>query len=74
MYHCHLYLIFNSTPTFIDTLTCPSNKTNFSWAIATDKDLGDYKNLTRIYCKDVHVDDVVKCSDVNCKYHDHLKQ
>ena len=26
---------FNSTPTFIDTFTCPSNKTNFNWAIAT---------------------------------------
>ena len=27
---------FNSTPTFIDTFTCPNNKTNFNWAIATD--------------------------------------
>ena len=65
---------FNSSPTFNDTFTCPSNKTNFNWAIATDKDLTDYKYLTRIYCKDIHVDDVVKCSDVNCKSHDHLKQ
>ena len=40
---------FNSTPTFIDTFTCPGNKTNFNWAIATDKDLTDYKYLTRIY-------------------------
>ena len=39
-----------------------------------DKDLTDYKYLTRIYCKDIHVDDVVKCSDVNCNSHDHLKQ
>ena len=52
-------LDFNSTPTFIDTCTCPSNKTNFNWA--------DYKYLTRMYCKDIYVDDVVKCSD-------HLKQ
>ena len=51
---------FNSFPTFNDTFTCPSNKTNFNWAIATDKDLTDYKYLTRIYCKDIHVDDVVK--------------
>ena len=65
---------FNSSPTFNDTFTCPSNKTNFNWARATDKDLTDYKYLTRIYCKDIHVDDVVKCSDVNCKSHDHLKQ
>ena len=57
---------FNSTPTFIDPCTCLSNRTNFNWA--------DYKYLTRIYCKDIHVDDVVKCSDVNCKSHDHLKQ
>ena len=65
---------FNSFPTFNDTFTCPSKKTNFNWAIATDNDLTDYKYLTRIYCKDIHVDDVVKCSDVNCKSHDHLKQ
>ena len=65
---------FNSFPTFNDTFTCPSNKTNFNWAIATDNDLTDYMYLTRIYCKDIHVDDVVKCSDVNCKSHDHLKQ
>ena len=65
---------FNSSPTFNDTFTCPSNKTNFNWAIATDKDLTDYKYLTRIYCKDIHVNDVVKCSNVNCKSHDHLKQ
>ena len=29
--------------------------------------------LTSVYCKDIHIDDVVKCSDVNCKSHDHLK-
>ena len=62
---------FNFFPTFNDTFTCPSNKTNFNWAIATYKDLTDYKYLTRIYCKDIHVDDVVKCSDVNCNSHDH---
>ena len=39
---------FNSSPTFNDTFTCPSNKTSFNWAIATDKDLTDYKYLTRI--------------------------
>ena len=30
--------------------------------------------IIRIYCKNIHVDDVVKCSDVNCKSYDHLKQ
>ena len=65
---------FNSSSTFIDTFTCPSSKTNFNWEIATDKDLADYKYSTRIYCKDIYVADVVKCSDVNCKSHDHLKQ
>ena len=65
---------FNFFPTFNDTFTCPSNNTNFNWAMATDKDLTDYKYLTRIYCKDLHVHDVVKCSDVNCKSHDHLQQ
>ena len=65
---------FNSFLTHNDTFTCPSNKTNFNWATATDKDLADYKYLTRIYCKDMYVNDVVKCSDVNCKSHDHLKQ
>ena len=29
---------FNTTPAFIDTSTCPSNKVNFNWAKATDKD------------------------------------
>ena len=38
-------LDFNSSPTLNDTFTCPSNKTNFNWAIATDKDLTDYKYL-----------------------------
>ena len=49
---------FNSTSTFIDTFTCPSNKTTFNWAKATDKDLIDYTYLTRGYCKDVDVVDV----------------
>ena len=65
---------FNSTPTFIDTFTYPSNKTNFNWAKATDKDLADFKYLTRIFCNNIQVDDVVKCSDVNYKSPDYLKQ
>ena len=51
-------------------LHVPATKLILTWAIATDKDLIDYKYLTRIYCKNIHVDDVVKCSDVNCKSHD----
>ena len=53
---------------------CPSNKVNFHWAKATEKDLLDYKYLTRMYCNDIHVVDVVKCYDVNCKAHEHIEQ
>ena len=59
---------------FISTYTCPSNKVNFNWTKATDKDLIDYKYLTRMYCKNIHAADIVKCNDVNCKSHDHLNQ
>ena len=38
---------FNSSPTFNENFTCPSNKTNFNRAISTNKDLTDYKYLTR---------------------------
>ena len=65
---------FNSTLAFIDSSTCPSNKVNFNWTKATDKDLLDYSYLTSIYCKNIHVVDVVKCDDVNCKSHEHVEQ
>ena len=38
---------FNSSPTFNENFTCPSNKTNFNWAIATDKDLTQNKETIR---------------------------
>ena len=53
---------------------CPSNKVNFNWTKATDKDLIDYKYLTPIYCKNIHAADVVKYNNVNCMSHDHLNQ
>ena len=65
---------FNSTLAFIDSSKCPSNKVNFNWTKATDKDLLDYSYLTSIYCKNIHVVDVVKCDDVNCKSHEHVEQ
>ena len=65
---------FITTPAFIDTSTCPSNKVNFNWEKATDKDLLDYKYLTRMYYNDIHVVDVVKCHDVNCKSHELIEQ
>ena len=65
---------FNSTLTFIDSSTCPSNTVNFNWTKATEKDLLDYNYLTGIYCKDIHVVDVVKCHDVNCKSNEHVEQ
>ena len=60
--HIPLSFVFDfmCTPTFIDTYTCPSNKVNFNWTKATDKDLLDYKYLTRMYCKNIHATDVVK--------------
>ena len=64
---------FNSTLAFIDSSTCPSNKVNFNWTKATDKDLLDCSYLTSIYCKNIHVV-VVKCDDVNCKSHEHVEQ
>ena len=27
-----------------------------------------------MYCNDIHVVDVVKCHDVNCKSHEHIEQ
>ena len=47
--HIPLSFVFDfmCTPTFIATYTCPSNKVNFNWTKATDKDLIDYKYLTR---------------------------
>ena len=74
--HIPLSFVFDfmCTSTFIDTYTCPSNKVNFNWTKATDKDLIHYKYLTRMYCKNIHAADVVKCNDVNCKYHDHLNE
>ena len=72
MYHYQLYLIL-LPPLFLLT-PCPSNKVNFHWAKATEKDLLDYKYLTRMYCNDSHVVDVVKCYDVNCKAHEHIEQ
>ena len=67
--HVPLSVAFNlnSTLAFIDSSTCPSNKDNFNWTKATDKDLLDYSYLTSIYCKNIYVVDVVKCDDVNCK-------
>ena len=67
--HIPLSAVFDyiTTPDFIDTSTFPSNKVNFNWEKATDKDLLDYKYLTRMYCNEIHVVDVVKCHDVNCK-------
>ena len=65
---------FNSTLAFIDSSTCPSNKVNCNWTKATDKDILDYSYLTSIYCKNIHVVDVVKCVDVNCKSHEHVEQ
>ena len=59
-------IIIITTTAFIDTTTCLSNKVNFNWDKATDKDLLDYKYFTRRYCNDIHVVDVVKCDDVNC--------
>ena len=72
--HIPLSFVFDliCTPNFIETSTCPSKKVNFNWTKATDKDLIDYKYLTRIYCKNIYAADVVKCNDVNCKSHDHL--
>ena len=48
--HVPLSAVFDfiTNPVFIDTSTCPSNKVNFNWAKATDKDLIDYKYLTSI--------------------------
>ena len=39
-----LSTVFNivTTPAFIDTSTCPSNKVSFNWAKATDKNVLDY--------------------------------
>ena len=73
--HVPLSNVFNffTTPACIDTSTCPSNKDNFNWDKAADKDLLDYKYLTRMYCNDIVVD-VVKCHDVNCKSHEHIEQ
>ena len=74
--HVPLSAVFDfiTTPVFIDSSTCPSYKVNYNWPKATDKDLLDYKYLTSIYCNDIHVVDVVKCHDVNCKSHEHIKQ
>ena len=74
--HVPLAAVFDfiTSPVFIDTSTCPSNKVNFNWAKATDKDLLDYKYLTSIYCNEIQVVDVVKCHDVSCKSHEHIKQ
>ena len=47
---------------------------DFNWTKAIDNDLIDYKYLTRMYCKNIHAADVVKCNDVHCKSHDHLNQ
>ena len=64
---------FNSTLVFIDSSTCPSNKVNFNWTKATDKDLLDYSYLTSIYCKNIHdIDVVTVIDDVNCKSHEHV--
>ena len=63
---------FNSTLAFIDLSTCPSNKVNFNWTKATDKNLLDYSYLTSIYCKNIHVVDVVKCDDDHCKSHEYV--
>ena len=43
--HIPLSFVFDfmCTLTSIDTYTCPSNKVNFNWTKATDKDLLDYK-------------------------------
>ena len=62
------------TPTFIDTSACPSNNVTFNWTKATDRDLIDYKYLTRMYCKNIYAADIVKCNDINCKSPDHLNQ
>ena len=74
--HVPLSAVFDFiiSPVFIDTSTCPSNKVSFNWAKATDKDLLDYKYLTSIYCNEIKVVDVVKCHDVSCKSHEHIKQ
>ena len=42
--HVPLSAVFDfiTSPVFIDTSTCLSNKVNFNWAKATDKDLLDY--------------------------------
>ena len=74
--HVPLSAVFDfiTTPVFIDTSTCPSNKVHFNLAKATDKDLLDYKYLTSIYCNEIQVVDVIKCDDVNCKLLEHIKQ